>query len=96
MPVLTCNPTSGLGHYQRLNGNCFSAPAVGQQGGQKYPYISSGAYFNNDLAIYRAFHIHERQQVQIRASFFNWLNHPLPEFQLADAAHLELQRGLCQ
>jgi Carboxypeptidase regulatory-like domain len=80
MPVLTCNPTSGLGHYQRANGNCFSAPAVGQQGGQSYPYISNGAYFNNDLAIYRAFHIHERQQIQIRASAFDWLNHPLPSF----------------
>ena len=80
LPMLTCNPTSGLGHYQRVNGNCFSAPAVGQQGGGKFPYISNGAYFNNDLAIYRAFHIHERQQIQIRASAFNWLNHPLPSF----------------
>ena len=32
LPVLTCNPTSGLGHYQRLNGNCFAAPAVGHAG----------------------------------------------------------------
>ena len=60
MPVLTCNPTSGLGHYQRVNGNCFAAPAVGTQGGQNYPYMSAGAYFNNDLAIYRSFRIHEK------------------------------------
>jgi hypothetical protein len=56
------------------------APAVGKQGGQNYPYMSAGAYFNNDLAIYRAFHIHEQQQIQFRASAFNWLNHPLPNY----------------
>ena len=82
MPVLTCNPTSNLAHYQRVNGNCFDAPPVGQQGGQKYPYISNGAYFNNDLALYRAFHIpgREGQQVQIRVSAFDWLNHALPNY----------------
>jgi len=82
MPVLTCNPTSNLAHYQRVNGNCFNAPPVGQQGGQKYPYISNGAYFNNDLALYRAFHIpgREGQQVQIRVSAFDWLNHALPNY----------------
>ncbi len=54
LPVLTCNPNSGLVHYQRVNGNCFAAPAVGTQGGQNFPYMSAGAYFNNDLAIYRS------------------------------------------
>jgi Carboxypeptidase regulatory-like domain len=80
LPVLTCNPNSGLVHYQRVNGNCFNAPAVGTQGGQNYPYMSAGAYFNFDLAIYRSFRIHENQQIQFRASAFNWLNHPLPGF----------------
>ena len=55
MPVLTCNPTTNLVHYQRVNGNCFIAPAVGTQGGQNFPYMSAGAYFNNDLAIYSSF-----------------------------------------
>ncbi len=80
MPTLTCNPTSGLAHYQILNGKCFAAPAVGTQGGSAYPYMSAPAYFDNDLALYRSFHIHENQQVQIRASAFDWLNHALPEF----------------
>jgi hypothetical protein len=82
MPVLTCNPNSGLIHYQRVNGNCFSAPAVGTQGGNNIPYMSTGAYFDNDLAIYRSFHVpgHENQQIQLRASAYNWLNHPLPNF----------------
>lgn len=80
MPVLTCNPTKNLGHYQVLNGSCFAAPAVGTQGGQAFPYMRAGAYFNNDLAIYRTFHVYNHQQVQFRMSAFDWMNHPLPEF----------------
>ena len=37
-------------------------------------------YFDNDLALYRTFHIYEKQQVQLRVSAFDWLNHALPEF----------------
>jgi hypothetical protein len=80
MPNLTCNPTKSLVHNQLLNGSCFMAPAVGAQGGQAYPYMKATAYYNNDLAIYRTFHIYEKQQVQFRASAFDWLNHALPEF----------------
>ncbi len=80
IPTLTCNPNSSLVHYQRVNGACFNAPPVGQQGGQNFPYMSAGAYFNNDLAIYRSFTIHNEQQIQFRASAFNWLNHPLPGY----------------
>jgi hypothetical protein len=90
LPALTCNPTAGLKHYQRVNGNCFVAPAVGHQGGRNFPYMSAGAYFNNDLAVYRAFHITERQQIQFRASAFNWLNHPLPGYSTASGGPLAL------
>jgi hypothetical protein len=80
MPVLPCDPTKGRARNQLLNGKCFMAPAVGTQGGQKYPYMRAMAYFDNDLAIARTFPIHEKHQVQFRASAFNWLNHPLPQF----------------
>jgi hypothetical protein len=80
MPSLTCNPTSGLGTHQVLNGACFNAPAVGTQGGQKFPYMRMTPYFDNDLAIYRTFHIHESQNVQFRAGAFDWLNHSLLTF----------------
>ena len=80
IPVLTCNPTSGLASHQVLNGKCFNAPAVGTQGGQKFPYMSATPYFDNDLALYRTFHIHENQNVQLRVSAFDWLNHALLEF----------------
>jgi hypothetical protein len=80
-PVLTCNPTSGLTTHQVLNGKCFNAPAVGTQGGQAWPYMSATAYFDNDLALYRTFHIYEKQQVQFRVTASDWLNHSLLNFQ---------------
>lgn len=80
LPVLTCNPTQGLASQQVLNGKCFSAPAVGSQGGQAFPYMHATPYFDNDLAVYRAFHIRENHQVQVRVSAFDWLNHSLWEF----------------
>jgi len=85
-PVLTCNPNKGLATYQRLQLKCFSAPAIGapgtigQFGGQKYPYMSMGSYFDNDLALARTIPIHNSQSIQFRIQAFNWLNHPLPEF----------------
>jgi hypothetical protein len=80
LPVLTCNPTSGLASHQRLNGNCFTAPAIGTQGGQKFPYMSAGAYYDNDLALYKTFNLHDRQKVQFRISAFDWMNHALWEY----------------
>jgi len=88
-PVLTCNPNAGLAKYQRIQLKCFSAPAVGQYGGQKYPYMSNGSYFDNDLALYRNVHIHGAQSVQFRISAFDWLNHPLPEFSSASQIQLK-------
>ena len=38
------------------------------------------AYWDSDLALYKTFRITEKQSVQFRASAFNWLNHPLPQF----------------
>jgi len=80
LPMVTCNPQSGLGHNQILNLNCFNAPPVGSQGGQKFPYMATTPYYDNDLAVYRTFHIREEQNLQFRFSAFDWLNHSLPEF----------------
>jgi hypothetical protein len=91
LPVLTCNPSSGRsngsGTNQVLNGKCFAAPALNgggtaasANGGFAYPYMRTTPYFDNDLALYRTFHIHEKQNVQFRASAFDWLNHSLWTF----------------
>jgi hypothetical protein len=85
-PVLTSNPTSGLATHQILNGAAFAAPAiaggttVSANGGFKYPYMSQTPYFDNDLALYRTFHIYEKQQVQLRVTASDWLNHSLLTF----------------
>jgi hypothetical protein len=97
LPELTCNPTKDLhnnnknGYGQVLNGACFMAPAVGSQGGGSYPYMKATAYYNNDLAIYRTFHIAGRHQVQFRATATNWLNHPLPQFSSSSGSGLTLK-----
>ena len=88
-PVLTCNPNKGLAKYQRLQLSCFAAPAVGTYGGKNYPYFSNASYFDNDLAFYKTFHIVREQNVQFRASIFNWLNHPLPQFSSASQVTLK-------
>jgi hypothetical protein len=78
--VLTCNPTKNNAHNQLLNGACFAAPAVGQQGGQAFPYMRATPYYNSDLAIYRTFRVYQKQNVQFRASAFDWVNHALVEY----------------
>ncbi len=88
MPVLTCDPRKGVHGMQRLNQGCFSAPAVGNQGGMAYPYMRMGAYFDNDLAIFKSFTIYHEQKVQIRMSAFNWLNHPLPQYSSQNQVNL--------
>ncbi|HEY5254687.1 MAG TPA: hypothetical protein VIJ53_08545, partial [Acidobacteriaceae bacterium] len=80
MAVLTCNPTSGLASKQRVKLGCFAAPAIGQYGGQKYPYMANAAYLENDLAFYKTFPIKGTQNVQFRFGMGNWMNHPLPQF----------------
>ena len=80
LPQLTCNPTSNLASHQVLNGACFTLPPIGTQGGQNFPYMRMTAYFDNDLALYRTFTVHNQQNVQIKASAFDWLNHSLLEF----------------
>lgn len=79
-PDITCNPTSGLASRQRANLNCFSLPAVGSNGPRNLPYIKLGAFWGSDLAIGKSFRIGEKQNLLIRASANNWLNHPLLSF----------------
>jgi hypothetical protein len=90
MPITTCNPNSNLGGSttiggqkyfgQRVNGSCFTAPPIGTQGPRTYGYPAAASFFDSDLALYKTFHINDRNSIQFRVSAFNWLNHPLPEF----------------
>jgi hypothetical protein len=88
LPVLTCNPTSGLQPYQHVNLNCFAPPALGQVGIRQAPYLSGPSFFDSDLGIYKSFHVTEHQALQIRAEAFNFLNHPLPGYSGAGLTQL--------
>ena len=78
-PNVTCDPKSGLATYQ-LYRPCFTASPFGQSGGLGLPFVAGQAYFENDLAIYKTFTIHEQNKVQFRLTATNWLNHPTPQF----------------
>ncbi len=65
---------------QRVNGSASCAPAFGTNGLAHVPVPRGAAFFDSDLALYKTFHINDRNSIQFRVSAFNWLNHPLPEF----------------
>ena len=79
-PVLTCDPRSNLKSGQYFNPSCFAPPTNHQQGDLIWPYIKGPAFFNSDLAIYKDFLFKEHQKIEFRFSAFNFLNHPLPQF----------------
>jgi len=80
-PILTCNPTSGLGPNQYINPSCFSAPtAIGQNGPTILPAIYGPAFFNWDMGLFKNFQIKESKKIQFRLNGYNFLNHPLWSF----------------
>jgi hypothetical protein len=80
LPVLTCDPRNGLKSGQYFNPSCFTPPQPGQIGNIIWPYVKGPAFTNSDLSIYKNFTFREKQKIQIRFEAFNFLNHPLPEF----------------
>jgi len=79
-PILTCDPRNGLANHQFINGNCFAIPGPGQNGSFIFPYIKGPTFFNSDLSLFKNFQITEAKKIQFRASFYNFLNHPLVSF----------------
>jgi Carboxypeptidase regulatory-like domain len=89
-PIVTCNPNSGLGSHQFVNGSCFAPPtSVGQNGPTLLPVSYGPAYFDWDMAIFKNFRISESRRLQFRVSGYNFLNHPLYSF--PDSGNLTLQ-----
>ena len=79
-PVLTCDPRSNLKSGQYFNPSCFGPPQPGQVGNIIWPYIKGPALFNSDLSLYKNFKFREKQKIQLRFEAFNFLNHPMKEF----------------
>jgi hypothetical protein len=81
LPTTSCNPKSGLSGHQVINALCLVPPTVGSYGERAIGgYISSPAFINSNLTIYKNFNVIRKQKVEFRASLFNWLNHPLWSF----------------
>jgi hypothetical protein len=101
VPILLCDPRSGLSSGQYFNPNCFTSPIpAGQNGiggslipgmnGQPvWPYIHGPAYMNHDLSLYKNFAITETKAIQFRMNAFNFPNHPLPQFGLGSDLNLQ-------
>ena len=89
-PILTCDPRNNLKSGQYFNPACFGAPTGGKDGSIIWPYIKGPAFFNSDLAIYKNFLFGEHQRVEFRMSAFNFLNHPLPQFNSGGVADVNL------
>ncbi len=100
MPIVTCDPREGLGDGQYINGACFGTPIPGQNGqlgangSLIMPYLSGPAFFNWDMSLFKNFKVGESKNFQFRASFFNWMNHPVRSFIGGDSnLRLDLQNN---
>jgi len=83
MPLLTCNPASGKKAGFYYNANCFATPTtIGVEGPLHWPYMRSPAYYTNDLSIFKSFPTRESQRLEVRVQGQNFINHPLPQFNL--------------
>ena len=89
-PLVTCDPRSGLGEHQYINGNCFTIPTVaGQNGPTLLPVVYGPGYFSSDLGVFKNFSISESKKLQFRIQAYNFLNHPLWSF--PDGGNLSLK-----
>ena len=90
-PTLKCNPKSGLGAHQYLNGSCFGLPASGTNGQYIEPYAHGPAFFNTDLTLEKGFSIGGERHLRFRYAAFNFINHPLNSFGTGYASQTTLQ-----
>jgi hypothetical protein len=93
-PLLTCDPRKGLKSGQYFNTSCFAPPTGGKDGNIIWPYIKGPAFFNSDLALYKDFAFKEHDKVEFRMSAFNFLNHPLEQFNQGGASDTTLNFNL--
>lgn len=93
VPMVTCDPRSGLKSGQYFNPACFTPPPQGSNGTLIWPYIHGPAFINSDLALFKSFKLTERQRVELRFSAFNFLNHPNKQFNVNGNGDTSLSFG---
>ena len=84
MPLLTCDPSKNLAPGQYINGACFAPPRPGVNGPAVIPATYGPALVSHDLSLFKNWQISESKKFQIRASAFNFVNHPLATFRPGD------------
>lgn len=104
MPTLNCNPAGGPAKGQFINPACFGVPLPGSpaggkgadfsnstgQGVPRLPYIHGPYFQNHNLSLYKNFSMGASKVMQLHASGFNFLNHPLVSFNNNDNTNLSL------
>ena len=104
MPTLNCNPAGGKAAHQFINPTCFGIPLPGSpaggtgadyanptgQGVLRLPYIRGPLFQNHNLSVFKNFPTGENKMLQLHASAFNFLNHPLVSFNNNDTSNLTL------
>ena len=94
-PALTCDPRNNLKSGQYFNPAVSRLPRTGRTGDIIWPYIKGPAFFNSDLAIYKDFLFKEHQKIEFRFSAFNFLNHPLWQFDQGGHSDVNLNFSTC-
>ncbi len=92
MPQFTCDPSQPATPGGYINPGCFSLPTapqfdsenrliqLGGQGQYQWAYLRGPGYLSSDLSLARTVKVTERQNVQIKFTAINFLNHPLKSF----------------
>jgi hypothetical protein len=77
-PRITCDPRTGLGPQQHINGKCFGLPTIGSNGDYIFPTMTGPGFLNTDLTLFKSFTWGESQSKKLRLQFsgYNFLNHP--------------------
>jgi hypothetical protein len=85
-PVLTCNPAKGLLKGQYANPSCFGLPLTAAQGigNTRFPYLVGPMFWKSDLSATKNVKLSEHEDLNLRASAFNILNHDLLSFAPGD------------
>jgi hypothetical protein len=86
-PVVTCDPSKGLGKDQFANPNCFAYPSVANGtgiGSTRMPGLHGPMYWTSDLAAQKSFAITEHQNLELRFTAKNFMNHDLLSFTSGD------------
>jgi hypothetical protein len=82
--VLTCDPRRGRKSGQFLNPSCFALPSGTNYGDGRNPYMAGPMFWSSDATVMKNFKMTEKQNLEIRFSAFNFMNHALNSFNGGD------------